>query len=338
MSDKKEVTEDTALEFEVMPGADKPTDDYEQIDLSFEVTEKLETEDTETEDTESVVSQEENDATVSEDEQSTEDETDTEAEAQETVKEELNLAQETVEDKPTRPMVPKSRLDEVLNKQKALQKQLDDMKAAQQPAEDAPEEYNFSEKEMEYQNAVLDGEAEKAAQLRAEIRQAERAQIQYEMNQKMTDAVSQNQQASALQQAATALEAEFPIFDAKSEQYDEALTQEVIELRDAFMIKGENAVAALSKAAKYVISENSLIDATPSLASGEAPKKAVDEMAKKRAEVSRKLKVADSQPPEMAGEGASIRGEKGLDLNNLSEDEFNALPEATLKRLRGDIV
>ncbi len=245
MSDKKEVTEDTALEFEVMPGADKPTDDYEQIDLSFEVTEKLETEDTETEDTESVVSQEENDATVSEDEQSTEDETDTEAEAQETVKEELNLAQETVEDKPTRPMVPKSRLDEVLNKQKALQKQLDDMKAAQQPAEDAPEEYNFSEKEMEYQNAVLDGEAEKAAQLRAEIRQAERAQIQYEMNQKMTDAVSQNQQASALQQAATALEAEFPIFDAKSEQYDEALTQEVIELRDAFMIKGENAVAAL---------------------------------------------------------------------------------------------
>ena len=44
------------------------------------------------------------------------------------------------------------------------------------------------------------------------------------------------------------------------------------------MIKGENAVAALSKAAKYVISENSLIDATPSLASGEAPKKAVDEL------------------------------------------------------------
>lgn len=334
MSDNKEVTEDKALEFEVMPGADRETEDYEKLDLSFDSVEEAKVEDTEdtaVEDTDDVVSEEENDATVSEEEQSTEEDTETVTEEAEEVP--------VAEEKPaTKPMVPKSRLDEVLSKQKALQKQLDDMKAAQQPAEDAPEEYNFSEKEMEYQNAVLDGEAEKAAQLRAEIRQAERTQIQYEMNQKMTDAVSQNQQASALQQAATALEAEFPMFDAKSDQYDEAMTQEVIELRDAFMIKGENAVAALSKAAKYVISENSLIDATPSLASDEAPKKSVDEMAKKRAEVSRKLKVADSQPPEMAGEGAAVRGDKGLDLNNLSEDEFNALPEATLKRLRGDIV
>jgi hypothetical protein len=334
MNEDKEVMEDKSIELDVMPGADKDTEDYEKLDLSFDTVEEVkveETEDTEVEYTDDVVLEEENDAAVSEEEQSIEEDTETVAEEVEEVP--------VAEDKPAiKPMVPKSRLDEVLNKQKALQKQLDDMKAAQQPAEDAPEEYNFSEKEMEYQNAVLDGEAEKAAQLRAEIRQAERAQIQYEMEQKMTDAVSQNQQANALQQAATALEAEFPMFDSKSDQYDEAMTQEVIELRDAFMIKGENAVAALSKAAKYVISENSLVDISPTLSGEAAPKKSQDEMAKKRAEVSRKLKAADSQPPEMAGEGAAIRGDKSLDINNLSEDEFNALPEATLKRLRGDIV
>ena len=157
------------------------------------------------------------------------------------------------------------------------------------------------------------------------------------MTQKMTDTVSNNQQASALQQAASTLEAEFPMFNAKSDEYDEALTQEVIDLRDAFIIKGDNPVAALSRAAKFVISENGLVDNSPTLSTASA-KAATDEMSKKRAEVSRKLKVADSQPPEMAGEGAAVRGEAALDVSNLSEDEFNALPEATLKRLRGDIL
>jgi hypothetical protein len=36
----------------------------------------------------------------------------------------------------------------------------------------------------------------------------------------------------------------------------------------------------------------------------------------------------------MKGEGA--RGEKKVDLNMLSDDEFSALPEETLRRLRGD--
>ena len=57
-------------------------------------------------------------------------------------------------------MVPKSRLDEVLQKQKALQKQLEDMKKAQEPAENAPDPYDFDAKEREYMNLVLDGKAQ----------------------------------------------------------------------------------------------------------------------------------------------------------------------------------
>jgi hypothetical protein len=33
-----------------------------------------------------------------------------------------------------------------------------------------------------------------------------------------------------------------------------------------------------------------------------------------------------------------MHGEKGLDLSTMTEEEFAALPEATLKRLRGDIL
>lgn len=332
-----EKDENKPVQYDVMPGADRPDEDSQELlDLSFDTVEEEETPEVVAEDT-----TEEETAEVVEDE-TVADEPAEEAEAtptEEAVLDEIKAEEpeEPVETFIKKPMVPKARLDEVLQKQKALQKQLDDMKAAQAPAEDAPEAYDFSAKELEYQTLVLDGEAEKAANLRADIRMAERIQIEYEMTQKMTDTVSNNQQASALQQAASTLEAEFPIFNAKSDEYDETLTQEVIDLRDAFIIKGDNPVAALSRAAKFVISENGLVDNTPALSTS-AAKAATDEVSKKRAEVSRKLKVADSQPPEMAGEGAAVRGEAALDVLNLSEEEFNALPEATLKRLRGDIL
>lgn len=335
MSKKEEATEEKALEFDVMPGADKPEeDDAPQLDLSFaEVAEEVKQEEPEeVAEEEEVVAEDETEEPVAEEPEETvaEDEgSEPEAQAEEPV----------AEEKPAKkPMVPKARLDEVLQKQKALQKQLDDMREAQKPAEDAPEEYAFVEKEMEYQNLLLDGEAEKAAELRAEIRRAERTQIEYEMSQKMTETVSHNQQANALQQAADALESEFPVFNRKSDQFSEELTNEVIELRDAFIIKGENPVAALSKAAKFIISENGLVDNTPSLAGNVASTGKVDEIAKKRAEVSKKLKAADAQPPELQGEGTATRGEKALDLSNMSEEEFDALPEATLRRLRGDVL
>ena len=241
-----------------------------------------------------------------------------------------------------KPMVPKSRLDEVLAKQKALQKQLDDLMAAKNAAETAPNAYDFAAKEVEYQNMVLDGQHDKAAALRQEIRQAERAQLEFELTQKMEQKVTQSQQMTALQQAAADLETNFPVFDRTSSEFNEQYTQEVIDLRDAFIVKGDNPVAALSKAAKFVIREYGLdsgAPSTPSLADTPASKATpVDEVAKKRAEVSRKLKVAESQPPEMPGESSAARGEKAFDIMSLTEEEFNALPAATLKRLRGDLV
>ena len=112
------------------------------------------------------------------------------------------------------------------------------------------------------------------------------------------------------------------------------MTTEVIELRDAFMVQGANPVAALSRAAKFVITENNLVDNSET----GSTLGTTDEISKKRAEVNKKLKAAGAQPPEMGGEGAATRGEKALDLTSMTEEEFDALPEATLKRLRGDIL
>jgi hypothetical protein len=324
------------IQFDAMPGADA-IEQAENLDMNFGLGEEPAEVEAEAEADTEVEAEAETETEV---EAETDTEIEAEAEAELALDDEPEVAQDETEpdEAPTKKqMVPKSRLDEVLAKQKALQKQLDDMKAAQTLAEEAPGEYDFAEKEVEYQNLVLDGESQKAAALRAEIRAAERAQLEYEMTQKMTKTVSENQQLTALQQAASDLEASFPVFDQGSSDYNAEYTQEVIDLRDAFILKGENAVAALSKAAKFVVREYGLDnEVAPSLTA--KPNKTVDEVAKKRAEVNRKLKAADAQPPELPGESSANRGEKILDVSNMTEDEFNALPEATLRRLRGDVV
>ena len=337
MSKQEDTTvEDKAVEFDVMPGADRPDeDDAPALDLSFEtieqeVDEVAEAEEVVAEDAEEETVTEEPDEIVSEDEQSTEQETSPDAE----LEEELVVEEKSVK----KPMVPKARLDEVLAKQKALQKQLDEINAANEKAEEAPESYDFDAKEVEYQNMVLDGETEKAVALRREIRKAERDTLEYEMRQEMSQTVNQDRQMTALQQAANAMEDAYPVFNRDSDDYNEDITNEVVELRDAFIMKGYEAVDALSKAVKYVVKDHDLDQAqesAPSLA-GKAQKS--DELAKKRAQVSKKLKAAEAQPPELPGESSSMHGERAMDLSAMTEEEFAALPEATLKRLRGDIL
>ena len=54
---------------------------------------------------------------------------------------------------------------------------------------------------------------------------------------------------------------------------------------------------------------------------------------KKVANTSKKLKAAEKQPPALKGKN---KVEKKVDINNMSVDEFDALPAETLKRMRGD--
>jgi len=323
--------EDEGMVFETMPGADKLAEDSEDsLDMNFGLGEEEEEETVEVEET------------TAEEEVAEETQEETVAETDEPPVEEEVKAEEP-EPQSKKPMVPKSRLDEVLAKQKALQKQLDDAKAAQAPAEDAPEAYSFDEKEIEYQNMVLDGKTNEAAALRNEIRQAERQQLEYELTQKVTKTVHQNQQANALQAAASELEANFSVFDQNSAEYNKEYTQEVIDLRDAFIVQGYDAVDALSKASNFVVKSYGLdsteVETGSTLSKTAAPKaKPVDEVAKKRSEVNKKLKAAEAQPPELPGESSASRGEKVMDVTNMTEEEFDALPAGTLARLRGDII
>tara|TARA_R100000234_G_scaffold77982_1_gene48647 strand:- start:67 stop:1143 length:1077 start_codon:yes stop_codon:yes gene_type:complete len=223
------------------------------------------------------------------------------------------------------PMIPKSRLDEVLAKQKALQKQLDEAKnPPKEPIEKAPE-YNFDEKEQEYQNLVLEGEQEQATKLRSEIREAEKQQMMFEMQSRMGQTVQQNTEASALQAKAKELEAKYPTLDENHASFNKEKAEEVIGLRDAYMIQGWEGADALEKAV------NLLMPSVEETKTDPVQKKVVEK--KKVANVNKKLDAAESQPPAMKGKNKT---EKKVDISNMSVDEFDALPAETLKRMRGD--
>jgi hypothetical protein len=319
MSKQENTTEDTTMQYDVMPGADRPEEDeVYQLDLSFgEAEEEL--------------AQESDEAEEELAQESDEEELEKEPEEAE--------LEDAAEVKPSKKqMVPKARLDEVLAKQKALQKQLDEMTAQNAKSAEAPDAYDFDSKEVEYQNMVLDGETEKAVALRREIRKAERAQLEFEMRQEMNQTVSKDRQMTALQNAAAAMEEAYPVFDSNSDVFDQEITNEVVDLRDAFILKGYDAVDALSKAVKYVVKDHDLDQAQESVPSLAGKAQKTDELARKRAQVSKKLRAAEAQPPELPGESSSNHGDKGFDLSSMTEEEFAALPEATLRRIRGDII
>ena len=340
MAEAQDTTQQEAQVFEGMPGAD-PIEQPENIDMNFLEQPEEETDDgvsnTEAEEDEEEEETDEQDSASDEGEPDVLEEEDEPlaAEAEE------ETAAEVEEPAPKKPSVtvPKSRLDEEIAKKKALQKRLDELEAQKTPPEDAPEAFDFDKSEIEYQQLVLDGESEKAAALRQQMRVAERQQIAYEMRKEMTDTVTKNAQETALATAAQELEAAYPVFDQNSESFNQELTQEVVELRNAFMAQDYDAVDALNKAVNFVVKTNDLApisDETPALAQTSKPPQATTD--KKRKEVSRKLKAAESQPPEMPGESSASRGEKAVNVDNMTEDEFNALPDATLKRLRGDLM
>tara|TARA_R110002050_G_scaffold233589_1_gene369465 strand:+ start:149 stop:1216 length:1068 start_codon:yes stop_codon:yes gene_type:complete len=303
-------------------------DETEETDEDSEETNEVEetTEEDSEEETE-VVAEEEGEP-VGEETNEEPTETDIDADVAELQEEPV----QEVEQKQKSPMVPKSRLDEVLAKQKALQKQLDEQVAQQAQMQAEAPEYDFDTKELEYQQLIMDMEPEKASALRQEIRQAEKETMMFEMQQQMGQTVQQSQEAVQLQTTAQIIQEQYPVLDENSADYDETIANEVVELRDAFIVQGYQASDALTKATGYVIKNNA-----PVAQEAVQPKSNVQTIEKKKtATVKKKIEASQAQPPELKGQGNAERGEGTLDVDALSEDEFNALPVETLRRLRGD--
>ena len=349
--DNAETKEDIVME--VMPGADGISEDEAkpfEVDLNFE--EDAPEEEAQNEEVEQEVDaapEEEAVAEEPEPEVAEEEAVEPEATSEEGVVEdseptpqpdipavegsEQSLDEQNEVKESKAPMVPKSRLDEVLAKNKVMQKKLDEATAAEKAAAENAPEYDFDAKEVEYQDLVLNGETEKAVELRNQIRNAEKDQFMFEVQAKMGQTVQQSQEMTQLVDKANEIAQTFPVLDENSASFDENLQADVIELRDAFASQGYGLADALAKATEYTLA----VKRPELLQPSNAPAvKTVDKKVKEHqqvANVTKKLKAADAQPPAMKGESKT---EKKIDLSLLSSEEFDALPAETLRRMRGD--
>jgi len=348
--DNAEAKEDILME--VMPGADAVSEEEAkpfEVDLNFDEVPEEEAKDEEVEQEVDAASEEEVVAEEPEPEVAEEETAEPEAVSEEGVDENSEPAPQSDisavegseqsldgQDKVKAPMVPKSRLDEVLAKNKAMQKKLQEVTEAEQKALENAPEYDFNAKEVEYQDLVLNGETEKAVELRNEIRNAEKEQFMFEVQARMGQTVQQSQEMTELQAKAAEIEATFPVLNENSADFDADLQAEVIDLRDAFTVQGYSAADALAKATNYTLAAKRPDLLQPADAAPVTKANSELQTRKQTATVNKKLQAAESQPPAMKGEGSNAKGEKKIDLSLLSSEEFDALPAETLRRMRGD--
>lgn len=325
MADNEEVTE---LEDEVDRG-DNFVPDEEEIDE-----EVLEDE----EDT----SEEE----VDEDEEEPEeDEEESESEGDEDEDEEED------EDDEEEARIPRSRLNQVIEQREAereraewLEEQLATMIELQKqniqnqaPKEEPKPKFNFKAKFKEANEALLEGELDKNAEIMLEIEEARQAEITEALRGAKESATQE-----AKSEATASLEdarferiidkatEDFEFLDADSDNYDESAVKLVNSVMAGKVAQG----TAKSKALKEALSE-----VTPMFVDQE-PAKPKETLGKKRTKAARKkaAKASQQQPPDTprAAKGKAARELDKVDVAKMSEKEYNKLTLRERKELRGD--
>lgn len=231
--------------------------------------------------------------------------------------------------------IPKSRFDEVNEKYKAARAELEELKNRNQAETEAAEgQYDFDAKEQEYLEMVLDGKTADAAALRREIRAAERAQIQAEIDARSQNSVRSSNIQQGLQEMSDAYAEAYPAFDPNSDTYDADAIDEVKALYAGYYSQSGNTLVSFQKAVEAVIKMRDWQEVTDE--DGEVDDAPVAKPSPKQ--VAAKVAMAKKQPPSLAEKGTGASALDIPDLGKLSEREFDALPDSTKARLRGDFV
>lgn len=246
-------------------------------------------------------------------------------------------------------MIPKARFDEVNRKARereaAMQARIAELEKASarevQQQDTAKLEQEVEDLEEQYQKFLDDGETAKAKDIMRQIRLKERQIVTMEAEHKSDRARTMAIEQLKFDTLVEKLEAEYPLLNPDHDDFDQEKVDEVVFLRQSFEKGGLSSTAALAKAVKYVL--------------GDAPKKddAKDDRrgmgsdtskvdARRQKQLEKNIDVAKKQPSKMdaAGVDSNKKG-GGIDdkaISDMSEEDFNALPEATKARLRGDFV
>lgn len=233
--------------------------------------------------------------------------------------------------------VPKNRFDEVNERMKKAEEENARLKSqletvVEKKKEPEPEPYDYDAREKEAMDALLEGDSAKYAQIRNEIRAAEKAETLREAKKIASQGDQQMQETLTFAEAGAKIEQEYPQFLQDGDKFNSAAYEDLMDLYVGYVNSGQyNRVAALQKAAERSAKMHSL----EKVSAPKVPDNVVN--LKKPIDVKAKAAAAKNQPPTMES-SESERIEPKVDVNSMSDEEYQALPESTKRRLRGDVM
>lgn len=243
--------------------------------------------------------------------------------------------------------IPLNRHKEILDKERGvregLERELAKYKGGQQvaatneqitEAEDA-----LLKMEKDYNKAVSDGKVDEASALMSRIRRTERNIIEAKADLKTQAAEARAYERVRFDVTIERLEAAYPVMNPDHDSYDEATVKEVLELKDAYQLKGYTPSQAAQKACTVLLGAETRKQEQATTTEARVTEKDVA-AERKAAAVKKNVDTQGKQPPNTAkvGQDSDQMGGR-LDakaIMKMSQAEFAKVDEKELARLRGD--
>ena len=237
--------------------------------------------------------------------------------------------------------IPKHRFDEVNERRKTAEEENTRLKAelaAGKKPESEEEAFDFDAAEKEYLEFTLDGDTDSALAKRKEIRAAEHAEWKAEAKAETKDELSTDAEQTELLDLSKEAEGMFEVFDPDNDKYDQSLLDKVLvfmrgyEATGELDSRGDCFVAAL---ADVVEMYDLMPEDDDAAADGGKPKPT----GKKKVDNKKgKIKEQAHQPVGDQGSASADTGAAVPNIADMSDEDFDALPEKTQARLRGDLI
>lgn len=253
--------------------------------------------------------------------------------------------------KPKDTRMPLARHKEVLERERARREAVEQELAKYQKGEQVAKtneklteaEDGILELEKQYAKALSDGEVEKATGLMTQIRRAERGIVEAKGQLETQAAEARAYERVRYDTTLERLEAAFPQINPDDDSFDKAVVAEMIELKDAYQLKGYTPAQALQKAAKLMLRPETKKQEAATETEARVDKEDVAEALAKERRTAAKTKnadVANKQPPSTAKVGLDSDkmggGITAKDVMKMKQDDFAKLDETTLAKMRGD--
>lgn len=239
------------------------------------------------------------------------------------------------------PRIPKARLDQSIRKQRIAEQRAQELEAelaqlrsaAAEAARPKPLTSDEIKAKMAQANeALIGGDTEKAAALQAELFASLTPQATVEAAPKgeSVDLAAQVEERLEFKATVKEVYGRFPELDENHELFDAELGAESVELQQSYLRRGFTMSEATRKAAEAVAKLNDLEDRTAEKAPAVPSKDKTIQAAKTKEKIAKAAKA----PPALAGKTKGEGSDK-VNINELSEAEFMALPDSVRNKLLG---